>query len=312
MESPLPTAPAARRRWRWLWTALAAVPVGLIGTSWWLTEPLEPATSASTTPDVVRAAVPAEPVPKAKADPLEWPKDRLEGRAAKELLLATLLDVQARLERVEGYTAVLRRRERLRGKLGEEQTLEMKARHRPFSIYLKFLNPEAGKEVVYSEDKYDGHVMAHPAGMARLLVPRLKVPPTHPLALADNRHPITEAGLLNLVRKLVGFREMDLIDAHAVTVLDRTIDHDGRPWLRALHTHPHHKIDRPFARVEVLFDPTTKFPLRITSHDWPGPGHVGDLNLAEQYAYDDLVLDPELSDSDFDPANPAYNFTRFK
>jgi hypothetical protein len=240
-----------------------------------------------------------------------WPEERLEGRPATRLLLDTLLAVRARLETIDCYTATFRKQERIDGSLGPEQTLAMKVRHRPFAIYFKFLAPKPGKEVVYAEGRHENLVIAHAGGWARRLVPRLAVPPTHPLALAENRHPVTEAGLAHLTAKLVAFRRIDLDDPDARTVLDRTTGPDGRPWLRSTHLHSHRDPNRPFARVEVLYDPTSRFPLRISNYDWPTPGETGQLRLAERYAYDDLNLDADLSALDFDPANPAYAFHRY-
>ncbi len=142
-------------------------------------------------------------------------------------------------------------------------------------------------------------------------MPRLAVAPDHPLALADSRHPITEAGLANLVERLIHFRKMDLDDPEAVTILDRMTDANGRAWLRSVHTHPHQTPDRPFVRIEVLYDPETLFPRDIRNFDWPGPGESEELRLAEHYRYDDLDLDASLTGLDFDPANPAYAFHRF-
>jgi hypothetical protein len=241
----------------------------------------------------------------------DWPEGRLEGMAAKRLLLDTLLAVQGRLDRVAGYTATFHKQERLRGVLGPEQTIAIKIRHHPFAVYLKYLTPSAGKEAVYAEGHHENKVIAHSGGVARFLVPRLAVPPDSPLALADARHPITEAGLARLTEKLVGFRRIDLEDAEAVTILDRTSDHAGRPRLRSLHTHPTFDPRRPFARVEVLYDPATRFPLAIENYDWPGPGDEGPLLLAERYVYEDLDLGASLTALDFDPANPAYAFHRY-
>lgn len=313
LPRPWTVAQIVRRRRFWL---LMTIPALAAVACWWLTEPLMESGAASAVP------IPASVTPPVNAPPLQaaappppaapqWPADGLSGVAAKQLLLEVLLTCKVRLDRVAGYTATFRKQERIRGRLGPEQTLAMKVRHRPFAVYMKFLAPKAGKEVVYAEGQRENQVIAHAGDWTRRLIPRLAVGPTDPLALADNRHPITEAGLANLADKLIGFRRLDLTDPDAVTVLDRTADPDGRPWLRSLHTHPHQKPERPFARVEVLYDPETWLPLRITSFDWPAPDHQGDLDLAERYAYDDLELDAPLDDLDFDPANPAYAFTRF-
>ena len=68
------------------------------------------------------------------------------------------------------------------------------------------------------------------------------------------------------------FRKIDMDDPDARTVLDRITDPDGQAWLRSVHTHSVDDGSRPFARVEVLYDPETQFPLQISNYDWPAPG----------------------------------------
>src|SRR5689334_22893039 len=87
-----------RRRWGLVLLIPAA---SVIGLSWWLTAPLED----DAPPDDAAAglrSIPATPTPsppEATADRLPpWPEGRLDGRPAKELLLATLLVVDAQLD----------------------------------------------------------------------------------------------------------------------------------------------------------------------------------------------------------------------
>jgi hypothetical protein len=203
-----------------------------------------------------------------------------------------------------------RKQERIGGKLMPEQTYFLKVRHHPFAIYMKCLKPAAGRELIYAEGHYDNQVIGHPPGLARLLVPRLKVPPDHPLIMAESRHPMNEAGLANMIRKMIHYREMDLTDPDSITILDRTTGDDGREWLRSTHIHPVFRSERPLRETEVLYDPATCFPLRFTGYDHPAPGEK-EKSLGERYAYDDLVLNAALSPQDFDPSNPGYAFRRF-
>jgi hypothetical protein len=295
---------------RRLWWLAAVVSVLAIpaGASWWLTAPLED--SPGEPPPATTPAATTPPGQLSARRP-DWPKERLEGHEAKVRLLEIVTDVARRIDCLHGYTATFKKHERVDGKLLPEQTMAMKVRQRPFAIYFKFLAPKAGKEVVYAEGHHDNKVIAHNGDWTRRLVPRLKVDPTSSVAMADNRHPITEAGLSNLARKLVAFRKLDLEDTDAVTILDRTSGPDGRPWLRSVHLHTIPGPARPFARVEILYDPDTHFPLRISSYDFPQPGEEGDLRLAERYSYDDLAPDAPLSSLDFDPTNPSYEFMRY-
>lgn len=295
------------RRW-WPVASITVLLSGLIvvlGLSWWLTEPLVDDDEVASSGPPAKADVP-EPT-----GPPTWPDSRIEGKPAKELLLATLQAVAASLETVEGYTTTLRRRERIGGKLGPEQTMMLKVRNRPFAIYLKVLAPKAGKEVIYAEGHHENKMIAHAGDWTRRLIPRLAVAPDSAIALADNRHPITDAGLVHLTRRLVNFREMDLVDNHSETILDRAPGPDGRPWPRSIHLHPKPDDGRPFARVEILYHPESFLPMEIFNYDWLPGGQPGELPLAESYRYADLVLNAPLTALDFDPANPDYEFARY-
>jgi hypothetical protein len=294
------------RRRKWLSVALA-IPALVALASWWLTAPLEDEKA----PPALSTAIPAlAPTASTTADRPAWPGGRVEGIEAKKTLFAVLEDAARRIDAASGYTATFKKQERIDGRLLPEQSMAMKVRQRPFAIYLKFLAPKAGKEVLYAEGYRKNKVLAHNGDWTRRLVPRLEVAPDSATALADNRHPITEAGLSNLAHKLVAFRKLDLDDREAVTILDRTTGPDGRPLLRSVHLHEHPNPSRPFARIEVLYDPETHFPVQISSYDWPRPGEAGEP-LVERYAYEGLVLDPPLTALDFDPANPAYEFLRY-
>lgn len=309
-DTPNPNPNRHRGFWI-LGGVLLLVPVAVVAASWLLTANLEPPSSAEAQPIANPNASIVQQAEKV-VEKIDWPSTVLDGEPAKQLLLETLLAARDRLEASPGYTATMKRQERIDGKLGPEQTIALKVRHNPFAIYMKFLPPDSGKEVVYAEGRYDGHMIAHLGGLSRAFLPRLKVAPDSALAMNGNRHPVTEAGLLNLTNKLIWFRRLDLKDAEATTLLDRATDSEGRSWLRSVHTHPHQNPDRPFMYVEILYDPVSKIPMRISSYDWPEPGDTGDdKKLAERYQYDDLDLNAPLTDLDFDPANPDYDFKRF-
>jgi hypothetical protein len=295
------------RRWRMTAGAVLALGLGVVLVSWWFTEPLddnvpgtEPALVSVPSPDTVK---PPESRP-------AWPEGRLDGPEAKALLLAIVEGAARRIDQTEGYTATFRKQERVGGKLLPEQTLAMKVRQRPFAVYLKFLAPKPGKEVIYADGHHGNKVIAHNGDWTRKLIPRIAVDPTSTTALAENRHPITEAGLSNLAHKLLDFRKLDMDDPEAVTILDRTVGPDGRPWCRAIHLHPITSAMRPFGRVEVIFDPESLLPLRISSYETSAGEAVAPL-LVERYAYDDLILHAPLGALDFDPANPEYAFLRY-
>ena len=289
--------------------ALCLLGLGLSGLSWWLTAPLELKGTGPSPPSSPPTQAPVRFQAGSETELPPWPEARLEGRAAKELLLKTLEAVDRSFSAIASYTVTFRKQERINGKLLPEQTYFLKVRHEPFAVYMKGLQPVAGRELIYAEGYHDNHVIGHPVGLSRLLVPRLKVPPDHPLILAESRHPMNQAGLGNLIRKLIGYRRLDLEERDATTVLDRIVTPEGRAWLRSTHVHLQPRPGRPLAETEVLYDPATRIPLRFTGYDWPSPGQSEKL-LGERYCYDDLVPDAGLTPQDFDPSNPEYAFHR--
>jgi len=310
-SDPAPRQPEPASWKRWVWLALLGLVVAVpAGVSWFFTASL---TDDRGVPPSVRSRPepPRETPEQIAAKPVLWPADKLDGDEAKRVLLESMRRTFARVDQVAAYTATFRRQERVGGVLGPEITSTLKVRNHPFAIYLKYLAPKAGKEVVYAEGHRENKVLAHNGDWTRRLVPRLAVAPDSPLALADSRHPVTEAGLLNLSRKLLHYRELDMGDADATTTLDRTTTTDGRDCLRSFHTHSKPDSGRPFCQVEILYDVVTQVPFQISSYDWPEPGQSGPLNLAERYTYDDLKLDAPLTAADFDPSNPDYAFMRF-
>ena len=303
--SPLRSDLPHPRRRRW-WLALGLIPLMLVGVSWYFTASL---TDHQVAPP---ASVTGNPEPPRPVDqPVVWPAGQVTGNEAKRILLESAKRSLARVDRLESYTATFHRQERVAGVLGPEQVADLKIRNHPFAIYLKFQTPKPGKEVVYAEGHHDNKLIAHNGDWTRRLIPRLAVAPDSALAMVDSRHPVTDAGLLNLSRKLLRFRILDLGDDDATTALDRTTLADGRDCLRSIHDHSKPDDGRPFCHVEILYDPVTQIPFQISSYDFPEPNHTGPLNLAERYSYENLNLDAHLTPTDFDPANPEYAFMRF-
>ncbi len=321
---PMPKAPFRRIPWVLLGGIVLTIGLG------WAFLPRDP-DNAPGAPSMVEGPNisnenPGSRVPVAKAEAKtenapqfpprfrDWPETSFDGKPAKEFLLETLNLLNESFSKIPTYSATFRKQERIQGKLLDEQSFAMKVRQTPFAVYFKAMVPKSGKEVIFAKGLFDDKVIAHSEGLSRLLVPRLQVPPEHPLIRSESRHPITNAGIGNLIRNLIEYREKDLEEPEAEISLDRWTDQDGRNWLRSVHVHHQHSADRPFKRVIVLYDPETRLPLRFTGYDWPDPNKTGPKDspvLGEFYAYDDLTLNAPLNALDFDPENPAYHFRRF-
>jgi hypothetical protein len=220
-------------------------------------------------------------------------------------------EIEAGLEKlaeIPSYTYTLRKQERVDGVLLKPQTLNTKIRHEPFSVYLRFTAPEEieGKEAIYVEGQNDGHLIGHGVGLQGLLG-RQKLDPRGSFAMMGNRNPITESGMKNLLTRLKKFLELEDFDEHFEIRLGKASQVDERPC-HAFETHNiKRRDDMPLARSITTFDDKWGLPVRFQRYFWPGTGATEPI-LVEDYTYLKVNLDAKLTDKDFDPNNPDYDF----
>ena len=210
-----------------------------------------------------------------------------------------LQETEESLAKVDNYTAVFHRIERVNGKLIPEETAFLKFK-RPFKVYMRWINPLEGQESLYIEGANNNKVLAHGTGLTKLITVNLN--PTGSMAMENSRHPITEAGLEVVVKKIGANLQRGL---HAGELTSK--DHGeqtvyGRKTRELEGILPKDSSKGYYCyRCIVNLDVETRMPIKTQIFDW-------DDQLVECYGYENLSLNPGLSDKDFDPKNPEYHF----
>jgi hypothetical protein len=203
------------------------------------------------------------------------------------------------LTKVDNYIAIFHRVEIVKGKLIPEEVTFLKFK-RPFKVYMRWLRPGKGQETLYVEGANGNKMRAHSNGLVGLVT--LNLDPTGMLAMENSRHAVTEAGLQKLVGKISsnfsrGLRSGELVSRdHGEQVVygRKTRELEGilpRDVSRGYYCY----------RCILNLDLETKMPIRLQIFDW-------DDRLVECYGYEGLVLNPGLTDKDFDQKNPEYHF----
>lgn len=213
---------------------------------------------------------------------------------------------------IQDYTATMQKQESINGTVMEAQVMEVKVRHQPFSVYIKFLLPRKknGQQAIYVKGQNDNKLIAHGVGAQKLFGTQ-KLDPEGFLAMQDNKYPITEMGILNLIDKLleVGYRDSKVGECTVTYTPDVKLS--GRECTLIQVIHP---VPRPhfmFNVARIFVDKEFNLPVRYESYEWPRKESEGP-RLLEAYTYANLKINPGLTDADFDPANPAYNFPGYK
>ncbi len=240
-------------------------------------------------------------------------------RMALELHVAMLELGRRRMEAIPDYEAVMVRQERLDGgSLLDLQTMELKLRHTPLSIYMKWAEGgDVGRELLFVDGQNDNRMLVKLGGGKKLL-PTVKVDPEGILAMGEARHPVTSAGILQLCDKILAFRRRDLASSSGVRwqlVPDQKFD--NRPCHCFIAEYDSPQVEPVYRKSLVYVDQEFSLPVCLKAYGWPMEGMPNDdqnqldeSTLLEYYGYTQIRLEHRLTDTDFDKGNANYKFRR--
>ncbi|MCP4193986.1 MAG: DUF1571 domain-containing protein [Planctomycetaceae bacterium] len=217
---------------------------------------------------------------------------------------------------VRDYSCIMVRRERVDGRLGKHEFIYAKVRNRqvrdgkievPFGVYLKFLKPNSikGREVLYVEGKNDGKMFVRRGG-TRFAFVTTRLDPNSELAMRENRYPVTEFGIENLLLRLIQ-RARTQLAAGSDCEVDylENVTVNGRIATGIVIKPSSSHDEMGFYEARVFVDNEWNIPIHYEAY--AAPAEDSDQpRLLEQYTYTKLRLNVGYTDADFDEANPSY------
>ena len=212
------------------------------------------------------------------------------------------------VEKIQDYSTTMVKRERIDGKIGDPEYMFLKVRHKPLSVYMYFLKPDhlKGQEVLWIQGQNNGKMWGHAQGI-RKVFGTVPLDPTGPIAMKGNRYPITEIGLLNLVRRLIEEGEKDTQYGECEVKYFQGAKINGRSCTCIQVVHPVPRRNFQFHLARIFVDDEYSLPIRFEAYDWPTQ-QGGQPELIEEYTYVNIKMNNGLTDADFDLRNPAYGF----
>ncbi|WP_175517258.1 DUF1571 domain-containing protein [Planctomicrobium piriforme] len=236
---------------------------------------------------------------------------RIEETPTEHVLTPALKAASASLKAmddVKDYSATFHKKEFVGRKL-IATSMSLKLRESPFSVYLKFIDPHGGREVIFIEGKNENNLLVHDTGFASL-AGTLSLDPKGSYAMDENRYPVTNIGLRHLVTKVIETWLGD-VKEEGITVQQ----HDGVALdgltcktYEVVHRKQHAQSKYQLSRLYV--DEATGYPVRVQAYAFSAKrepmGSTG--TLVEDYYYSKMVTNIGLTDADFDVKNPKYDF----
>ncbi len=210
------------------------------------------------------------------------------------------------LESVRDYQCVFIKREQLGGTV-QTHTMEMKFRNAPFSVYLKYQDPSPGREILFVRGENDNKLLAHEGSGLKSLVGTLPLALDAPQVRAENRHPITEIGMHQLINKVINQWEFEgqYGETSVQYYPDARIGGVSCPAIESMHPQPRKQFLFHISRLYI--DAQSNLPVRIENYGFPAaPGQ--EPPLLEEYTYVKVQANVGLTNNDFSRTNPAYKF----
>lgn len=221
-------------------------------------------------------------------------------------------------QNIVDYTATVTSQVFVDGALGKERVMDAKIRHRhgtgenekPFSVYLHFLEPRANRnqEVIWVEGQNDGKLIAHGTGLFK--VKRMYLDPNGPIAMRGSRYPVWDIGFKNLIEKMleIGRCDREQDDCQVKVTKGVVVEDRHCTLLEIVHEQPLPCF--MFHHAKIYIDDERHIPIGYEGYMWPKtPGEPPPL--LEKFYYTDIKLNPGLTDRDFDPDNPDYDYPRW-
>jgi len=229
-------------------------------------------------------------------------------REQNHKLLAAIQMARTSLEQmatVKDYEATFHKREIVGRKL-ITQRIRLRLREKPFSVYLQFIAPHSGREVIFVEGKNGGNLLAHGTGL-EALIGTVKLPPNSRDALQESRYPVTMVGMSNMLETTIHQWESE------IQYLDTEVKYFPNAKLGNVEctviqtSHPKHHDGVPFHMTRLYFEKESNLPIRVEQYGFPTRSG-GEPVLIEEYTYLNVKTNVHLTDTDFDTSNPAYDF----
>jgi outer membrane lipoprotein-sorting protein len=131
------------------------------------------------------------------------------------------------------------------------------------------------------------------------------------IAMRGQKYPISDIGLTNLLKKLIERGQRDLDNPNVSVTITKNVTVDGIQCelIQVRRSEPSGGPD-DFSLAEIVLDGTRNLPIRYTAYGWPKDDQTVDTKapLIESYTYLNIKTNVGLTDLDFDPTNPEYQF----
>ncbi len=204
---------------------------------------------------------------------------------------------------ISDYTCVFTKQERVRGKLGKEQQIDVRFRQTPFSVLMKWVkNPDQARRVLYVQGQWQGDegeplAKVEPESrIARLLVKSVTIPINGSGAKAASRRTIDQFGFGNALKLIIEYTDKAIQSGVGSLTYEGTGTVDGRKTWIFKRVLPYTKDGGAWPDRVLIVHVDCKWLLPVACYTYADDA---EQNVLAKYLFTDIHLNAGLADKDF-------------
>ncbi|WP_437228419.1 DUF1571 domain-containing protein [Planctomicrobium sp. SH661] len=210
------------------------------------------------------------------------------------------------VQQLNDYEATVIKQELINGQL-ISQRMRMRTKEKPFSIYLFYEEPHAGREVLFVMGQNDNQLLVHEATGLTSLVGTVSLAVDSPQVMAENRHLITDMGMRRMLELLLTQWEIESKYGECDVKFYPAAKMGNAECEVIESSHPRPRKQFPFHMTRIFLEKQSRLPIRIENYGFPQQPNQP-APLVEEYTYVNVKTNLGLTAADFDRRNQKYSF----
>ena len=216
---------------------------------------------------------------------------------------AALAIAKLRARELTSSTAILEMQEEVNGNLRAMDSIEIKLRQQPFSVYMRWTDND--QEALFVRGRNEDRLLAKPVGGLASLKRLWRLNPDSRMAKQSCRYPITDSGIENLVNRVYEFYAARSDWSSAVNCSVSKLSESGDIVTEYCLQFRDKSVSPEYLKSRLCFEQATGLLIVVENFGWTDEESP---RIVEHYAYRAIDQTATLSDRDFDEKNSEYEF----
>jgi hypothetical protein len=215
--------------------------------------------------------------------------------------LAWMLEARRNYGAIKDYACTLVSEENVRGKLLDQNIIQLKVKTEPFCVYMRWLAPKQylNQEVAFIAGKNNNKMRVKSNVLGSKIIGFMSIDPNDPRVMDHSRHTILEAGIGNMIDQNIRHWEKERqVGKTEVRISESAYNERKCHRIETINTE--RRPDSYCYRSVIYLEQNAKLPILLEVYDWPRNGGPAEGELLERFRYLNIQFNAGMTVRDFE------------